>query len=104
MKFHKKLRISSYNIEMDMMITGEIAGFIASIVATCSVIPQLIKTIRTQDSRSLSITSLFLSFIGNIGWFINGLAYDNNPLIFSGAILVVMIGMIISIKLKNDVF
>ena len=67
---------------MDMITIGDFAGFFASIIATCSMLPQLIKTVRTRSTEGLSLMTLTLSFLGNLGWLINGLAYDSMALVF----------------------
>ncbi len=77
-------------------------GFFASIIATCSMLPQLIKTVRTRSTEGLSLMTLTLSFLGNLGWLINGLAYDSMALVFSGICLMAMIAPIIFIKVKNE--
>jgi MtN3 and saliva related transmembrane protein len=86
---------------MDMII-GEFAGFFASIVVTISMIPQMLKTIKTRDTSGLSIVMLALAFLGNLGWFLNGLAYGNMPLVMSGALLMVILIPIITIKILNE--
>lgn len=87
---------------MDMITIGDFAGFFASIIATCSMLPQLIKTVRTRSTEGLSLMTLTLSFLGNLGWLINGLAYDSMALVFSGICLMAMIAPIIFIKVKNE--
>ena len=83
------------------MVFGELAGFFASILATLTFLPQVLKTWRMRDSKSLSAMTLTFSFLGNLGWLINGLAFDNAPLIMSGSLIMLLMLPLFYIKYKN---
>ena len=84
------------------MIIGEIAGYLASITASLALLPQVIKTVKTHDSKSLSSSSLFLMLFCNICWFLNALAYNNPALMFSAFVINCMVLPLIVIKIKNN--
>ena len=80
---------------------GELAGFFASILATLTFAPQVIKTWRTKNSKDLSAMMLTFSLLGNIGWLINGLSSGNAPLIFSGALISLLLMPLFYVKYAN---
>ena len=82
----------------------ELAGYVASILATGTFIPQVIKTYQTQSARDLSMTMLLLSLLGNFCWLINGLGTGNNPLIFSATAISILMVPLIYFKLKEAGF
>ena len=84
------------------MLIGELAGYFASILASLTFMPQVIKNIRTQESRSLSATMLTLCFLGNVGWLVNGLVYNNLPLVLSAVLIMFLMTPLFYIKAKNN--
>ena len=85
-----------------MEIIGELAGYIAATLATLTFLPQVVKTLRTRDSKSLSAATLTLSFSGNLCWLLNGLAYGNLSLIFSGLFIMLLLVPLFWVKYKNN--
>ena len=85
-----------------MELIGELAGYVAAILATLTFLPQVIKTIRSGDSKGLSTATLALSFSGNLCWLLNGLAYNNSSLIFSGLFIMLLLVPLFYVKYKND--
>lgn len=83
------------------MVIGELAGFFASILASMTMLPQVIKTVRTNNSKDLSAMMLTFSLLGNLGWLVNGLTYGNTPLIFSATFIIILLMPLFFIKYRN---
>lgn len=83
------------------MMIGELAGFFASILATLTFAPQVLKTWRTRNSKDISAMMLTFSLLGNIGWFVNGLSSGNVPLVFSGVLISILLMPLFYIKYRN---
>lgn len=81
---------------------GELTGYLAATLATLTFLPQALKTFRTRDSKSLSTATLTLSFLGNLCWLINGLAYQNMALIFSGLFIMILLLPLFWVKYQNN--
>ncbi len=47
-----------------------IIGFVAAFLTTASMLPQLIKVVRTKDTKSLSLTMLTVLCIGISLWLV----------------------------------
>ena len=83
------------------MTIGEIAGYMAAFFATSTMLPQLIKTIRTQKTEDLSALMLLLALLGNMCWFINGYEVNSKPLMLSSVLISITLAPIIIIKIRH---
>ncbi|MGB0293508.1 MAG: SemiSWEET transporter [Flavobacteriaceae bacterium] len=73
-------------------------GFIAAILTTSAFLPQAIKTIRTRDTKSLSLMTFGLMFCGTICWFIHGLTIQDLAVIYANAITAIPLLIILVMK------
>ena len=79
----------------------EWTGYAAATLTTLAFVPQAVKTIRTRDTRSLSL-GMYLVFTIGIGcWFAYGIVLDSWPMIVSNAITFVLSSVILGMKLKH---
>lgn len=77
----------------------EIIGFLAGIFVAASLLPQLIKSIKTKSTKDLSIGLMVLNCTGQILWIAYGVLIQSYALmvmsiitlIFSGSLLVTKI-------------
>jgi MtN3 and saliva related transmembrane protein len=76
-------------------------GAIAATLTTVSWLPQAVKTIRTKQTRDISLWAQVILFIGIILWLIYGLAITSWPLIGANTVTVVLIGAILAMKIKH---
>lgn len=73
-------------------------GYGAATLTTLSFIPQALKTIRTGDTRGISLR-MYALFTAGIGlWGFYGLLTRDGPLIVSNAITIVAAGLILDRK------
>ena len=70
-------------------------GYGAASLTTLSFIPQALKTIRTGDTRGISLRMYGLFTVGIALWGVHGLLTRDGPLIISNAITFVAAGLIL---------
>ena len=81
----------------------EYIGYIAAFLTTVSFLPQVILTIRTKDTRSLSVTMYVVFVSGTICWFIYGIMLGSIPMIIANSITVLLSSMVLFIKIQEVV-
>lgn len=70
-------------------------GYVAASLTTLSFIPQALKTIRTGDTRGISLRMYVLFTAGIALWGLYGLFTRDGPLIVANAITLVAAGLIL---------
>lgn len=75
-------------------------GFIAAILTTLCWLPQAVKTIRTRETRSLSLVTQGALTLGVVLWLTYGLLIGNAPIIASNAVSLVLVATILVMKLR----
>lgn len=83
------------------MITS--IGFIAAILTTASFLPQAIKTIKTKDTKGISLLMYILFSAGILLWFVYGLLIHDIAIILANAVTLIFALIILYYKLKNHV-
>jgi len=79
----------------------DLIGTCAAIMTTISFMPQAIKVIRTNDTRSLSLI-MYLVFTTGVGfWLIYGIFKKDFPIMISNIITIVFAGSILVAKIRN---
>lgn len=76
-------------------------GLIAALLTTAAFLPQVYKTLKTQQADDLSLTTFLMIFTGTICWCIHGMNINDKPLIFANGITAILSGIILLIKLKS---
>jgi len=64
-------------------------GYAAATLTTLSFFPQAIKTVRTGDTRGISLRMYLLFTVGITGWGIYGLLTQDGPLIAANALTLI---------------
>jgi MtN3 and saliva related transmembrane protein len=78
----------------------ETIGFIAAVLTTLCWLPQAVKTIRTRDTRSLSLVTQSALTLGVVLWLVYGLLIWNWPLILSNIVTLGLVATILTMKLR----
>jgi MtN3 and saliva related transmembrane protein len=78
----------------------ETLGFIAAACTTLCWLPQAARTIRTRDTRAISLWTQSLFAFGILLWLAYGLALMSWPLIFSNSITFVLVMVILAMKVR----
>jgi len=79
----------------------EYLGYLAAILTTGAFIPQAIQTIKTKDTKGISLLMYLLFLSGIILWFIYGLLLGSNPLIAANIVTGILSAVILYYKLTE---
>ncbi len=84
-----------------MIQIPEIIGYLAATLTTASFLPQAILTIKTKDTKSLSL-GMYSSFtLGVLCWLIYGIYLSDKAIIFANAITLLLASSILFFKIHN---
>jgi len=89
---------------MQNIIDPQILGWIATILFSAMIIPQMIKTIRTKDVKGISLPFFTIYLIANIDALFYALLIHQNPLLikYSFGIITTIIYLIIYLKCRKS--
>lgn len=75
-------------------------GLVAATLTTISFLPQVLRTLRTRDTRSISV-GMYAAFVTGVGlWLVYGLLTGDVPIIVANAITFVLSGIVFVLKLR----
>ncbi len=78
---------------------AEYIGYLAAILGTIGWLPQVYKTWRSRETKSLSLPTNLLIFITVSLWFIYGLQTMSWPIIMANVFAIILVGSIVIAKL-----
>ena len=77
-------------------------GYLAAICTTAAFVPQVIKTLRTRDTPSISI-GMYILFVTGVGlWLAYGLVKHDTPIIVANGITLVLSATILVMKARAE--
>ena len=76
-------------------------GYLAAGLTTVAFVPQAVKTIRTRDTRGISLGMYVVFTVGIACWFGYGLVLQSWPMIVSNVITFVLSATILAMKLRH---
>ncbi len=79
----------------------ETMGYLAAALGTLCWVPQVARTVRTRETRDLSLWTNLMLFTAIMLWFFYGLAIASWPLAASNGAAMLMIGTIVVLKLRH---
>lgn len=85
-----------------MSIDPSILGYVAAFCTTCSFVPQVIQTLRTRDTRAISLGMYSFFVFGVSMWLIYGLLIRDLPIIVANTVTLVLSATILLLKIRND--
>lgn len=81
-------------------MTGEWMGYVAAFLTTVAFVPQALHTLRTKDTRSISL-GMYVVFTAGIGfWFAYGLVLGSWPMIIANLVTFALAAAILGMKLR----
>lgn len=78
----------------------KIAGYLAAIATTTSFLPQAFHTIKTKDTRGISLGMYIVYVFGIVMWLVYGIGIKDVPIISANSITLVLTVIILLYKLK----
>lgn len=85
---------------METSITNTI-GLLAGIFTTGSLLPQLIKTVRTGNVKDISLLMYVFLTIGVFLWFIYGIMLKEFPIIIANGTSLILTASVLFLKIKH---
>ena len=82
---------------MELAIFGYIAAFCTAI----SFLPQAVKTIKTKDTKGLSLLTYLFLFFGSLSWFVYGMVLADIPLMSTNFLTTIFTGIILFLILRG---
>jgi MtN3 and saliva related transmembrane protein len=79
----------------------DLIGATGAVLTTVCWLPQAIKTIRDRDTSGLSLSTNLAFTIGMLLWLVYGLALPDWPLIWSSAVTLTLMVVIVGLKLRH---
>jgi MtN3 and saliva related transmembrane protein len=76
-------------------------GYLAAILTTIAFVPQALKTIRSRDTRGISLAMYVVFIIGVACWFGYGIALGSWPMILANVVTFALAATILGLKLKH---
>lgn len=83
-----------------MSLPLEWTGYVAATLTTLAFVPQAWKTIRSKDTRSISLGMYVVFTIGIGFWLAYGFVLDSIPMILSNIVTFALSATILVLKLK----
>ena len=77
-----------------------IIGLVAATLTTSAFLPQAVKTIRTRNTKDLSLTMYAVFSTGVLLWLIYGISIHDFPVLIANAITLIFALIILIYKLK----
>jgi MtN3 and saliva related transmembrane protein len=78
----------------------ELLGLAAAVLTTLCWVPQALKTIRTRDTRSISLVTQSAFTFGIVLWLVYGVLKGDLPLILANLVSFILVGIILLLKLR----
>ena len=80
--------------------TPRIIGLVAGILTTSSLLPQLIRTLKTKSAKDLSLGMFLFFVLGIVCWLTYGIMVGEWPIIVANAITLVMGVILLVCKIR----
>jgi MtN3 and saliva related transmembrane protein len=82
-------------------MTLNMLGYVAATLTTVAFVPQAIQTIRSRDTRAISL-GMYVTFTAGIAlWLVYGLVLNARPIILSNAVVLPLAATILVFKLRH---
>ena len=75
-------------------------GYVAAVLTTISFVPQAILTIKTKDTKGISLPMYILFTIGVACWLLYGIYFGMIPVIIANFITLALAIVILTFKIK----
>jgi MtN3 and saliva related transmembrane protein len=81
--------------------TQEIIGALAALLTTTSFVPQVVRTIRTRDTRAISLWMYLMFCAGVALWWVYGALLGSWPIMLANGVTLVLAGAVLSLKIRQ---
>lgn len=82
-------------------MSGEWVGYVAAALTTVAFVPQALKTLRSRDTRSISLGMYVVFTVGLCFWLAYGIVLGSWPMILSNVVTLALALVILGLKLRH---
>ena len=82
-------------------VTLNLLGYVAAALTTSAFIPQALKTVRSRDTRGISLWTYLIFTTGVALWFVYGLVASDWPIIVANAVTFPLAATVLILKLRH---
>ncbi len=79
----------------------DIIGYLAAVLTTVAFIPQVIKVIKTKNTRDISLLMYIIFVLGILFWELYGILRSDMPIIIANFITLFLASIILIKKMKS---
>ncbi|MGL4243404.1 MAG: SemiSWEET family sugar transporter [Beijerinckiaceae bacterium] len=79
----------------------ESVGTVAAVLTTTAFLPQAVRTIRSRQTRDISLWTQAMLFVGNNLWLFYGVLLGSWPLIIGNVVGFFLVGTILVMKIRH---
>jgi MtN3 and saliva related transmembrane protein len=79
----------------------ELLGYVAAVLTAGAFVPQAIKTIRSRDTRSISLWMYLVFTTGTGFWLAYGIALRSLPIILANTVTLLLAATILALKVRH---
>ena len=83
-----------------MQARFDLLGYVAAMLTSGSLAPQAIKTIRSRDTRAISLWMYVIFTTGVAFWLAYGIALDSWPIILANTVTLLLSASILALKMR----
>ncbi|MBL4596442.1 MAG: SemiSWEET transporter [Robiginitomaculum sp.] len=83
--------------------SSNLLGLLAGLLTTAAFVPQVLKVIKTNDTKSLSLSMYIVFTLGIFLWGVYGIQKNDVPIMLANAVTIVLALIILTKKIQNDV-
>ena len=81
-------------------MTSLILGIVAGTLCTISFLPQVVRILRTKQTKDLSLVTFSIFALGVLCWLIYGIVIQEMPIILANTATLILVILIIVMKIK----
>jgi Uncharacterized conserved protein len=82
-------------------VSGHWLGFVAATLTTAAFVPQALKTLRSRDTRGISLGMYVIFTVGLCFWLAYGIVLQSWPMILSNIVALVLAALILALKIRH---
>jgi MtN3 and saliva related transmembrane protein len=82
-------------------MSSEWVGYVAATLTTFAFVPQAVKTLRTRDTRAISLGMYVVFAIGLCFWLAYGIVLGSWPIILSNIVTLALALVILALKIRH---
>jgi MtN3 and saliva related transmembrane protein len=86
---------------MELHPYADIIGGVAGVLTTVAFVPQVVKTLRTRQTKDISLSMWVLFWLGVAMWLVYGLILVAWPIVAANLLTLILAGIVLGVKLGN---